>query len=185
MAMDCKQHGLGPEPKVGFDIGRVIIHAGDGAQDTSFLSGNDDDAMRTPPMKGAFEVIAEVNALVGGRTWIISKCGPNIARRSLRWLRHHRFYEHTGMREDRVIFCRKRPEKAPHCLRLGLDVFVDDRPDIHQTLAGIVGVRVLFGPQKRGRQTPPGVLAALDWDEVRQLLIPLLCPGHEGASSLG
>ena len=165
---------LGPEPRVGFDIGRVLIHAGEGARDTSFLSGTDEHAMRTPPMRGAFDVVREVTELVDGRTWLISKCGPNIQRRSLRWLDRHRFHELTGVRRDRVIFCRERRDKAPHCVRLGLTAFVDDRPDVHRHLCGIVPLRILFGPQKRRTHVSDGLFHALDWDQVRGLLVPAL-----------
>lgn len=165
---------LGPQPRIGFDIGRVLIHAGDGSGDTSFLSGSDDDAMLTPPMEGAFEVIREITERVDGRTWLLSKCGPNVQRRSLRWLRHHRFHERTGLRPDHVIFCRRRPDKAPHCKRLGLGAFVDDRPDIHRHLESIVPLRILYGPQKPGKHPPAGVLPALNWEEVRAILMPRL-----------
>jgi hypothetical protein len=165
---------LGSSPKVGFDIGRVLIQPGDGSADTSFLSGSDEDAMRTPPMKGAFGVVRDVTELVGGRAWLISKCGPKIQKRSLRWLRRHRFHEVTGLRPDRVVFCLKRSDKAVHCARLGLVAFVDDRPDVHRHLAGIVPLRILYGPQKPGARVPAGVLHALDWAEVRSILVPVL-----------
>lgn len=175
---NATQLDLGPKPRIGFDIGRVLIHSGEGRHDTSFLSGSDEDAMRTPPMQGAFEVVREINDLVEGRTWLISKCGPKIQQRSLRWLRHHRFHETTGLRRDRVVFCRKRADKAPHCKRLGLVVFVDDRPDIHRFLEGIVPVRVLYGPQRERNPDLPGVLSTANWAEVRTLLVPLLNRGR-------
>lgn len=176
MDYNITRRTLGPEPRIGFDIGRVLIHPGDGRHDTSFLSGSDEDAMQTPPMEGAFDVVREITELTDRRTWLLSKCGANIQRRSLRWLRYHRFYELTGLRPDRVVFCRKRPEKAPHCERLGLVAFVDDRPDIHRHLEGIVPLRILYGPQKSGTCPPAGVTPAANWAEVRSILVPLLRP---------
>lgn len=174
---------LGPKPRVGFDIGRVLIAPGDGRADTSFIGGSEEDAMRTPAMAGAFDVIREVTGLVEGRTWLISKCGEKVQKRSLRWLRRHRFHEETGLRRDRVVFCQKRADKAPHCTRLGLDVFVDDRPDVHRHLEGIVPLRILFGPQRPGTELPRGVIHAPDWEAVRAFLLPLLqsAPGCSDA----
>lgn len=158
--------------RVGFDIGRVLISNGVTKGDTSFLGGTDEDAMKTPPMPGAFDVVRTVTEALEGRTWLISKCGPRIQQRSRKWLAHHRFFERTGMPPDHLEFCRQRWEKAPICQRLKIDVFVDDRPDIHGHLAGIVPVRVLYGPQRGA--SPPGVLAARDWNEVADIVLPLV-----------
>lgn len=44
------------EPRIGIDIGRVIIAPTEtGKMDASFFDGNLDRAMQTPPNPGAFE----------------------------------------------------------------------------------------------------------------------------------
>ena len=86
-------------PRLGIDIGRVIIDGGshpDGG-DTAFFAGGVGNALRTPPMAGLFEVVPALVARFGGRAWLISKCGPRVAERSLAWLAHHRFHELTGL----------------------------------------------------------------------------------------
>ena len=52
------------EPRMGVDVGRVII-AGDGP-DTSFIGGSDDDATRAPEVVGAFEALTRLADLTPG-----------------------------------------------------------------------------------------------------------------------
>src|SRR5262245_43227688 len=131
------------KPTLGIDIGRVIIH-GDGP-DTSFIGATDDDALKAPPMSGAFEAIGRLVPLFEGRVWLVSKCGPRIAGRSLGWLDHHRFWETTGVAREHVRFCRQRKEKAGICIDLGIGWFVDDRLDVLIPMEGVVRHRFLFG----------------------------------------
>lgn len=146
------------EPTLGIDIGRVIIH-GDGP-DTSFIGATDDDAMRAPEMAGALEAIGRLVPLFDGHVWLVSKCGPRIAERSLRWLDHHRFWETTGVARERVRFCRQRKEKAGICRELGIGWFVDDRLDVLVPMEGVVRHRFLFGASYAAA---PAVYPVPDW----------------------
>lgn len=152
------------EPRLGIDIGRVLI-AGDGP-DTSFIGGSDDDAMRAPAMEGAFESVARLVARYEGRVWLVSKCGPRIQARSRRWLERHAFFETTGVRPDRLRFCRERREKAPICLELGITCFVDDRADVLAAMAGTVATRILFGAEV---SRDPGVVPAPRWSDAEAI----------------
>lgn len=156
-----KRRGAG-RPHLGVDIGRVLIVPGDGAGDTSFLHGSDTDALKTQPMPHAFEALAELVERLEGRVWLVSKCGPRIQARTLRWLRHWSFYQRTGVREDRVLFCKERHQKAGHCERHGITHFVDDRLDVLGHLRGLVGELFLYGPQ-RGL-APDWVQPVADWE---------------------
>jgi hypothetical protein len=60
----------------------------------------------------------------------VSKCGPRVQARPLRWLAGHD-YARTGLPADQVRFCRARPDKRQHCLELGLTHFADDHPEVH------------------------------------------------------
>lgn len=154
-----ESHGLAPrhsawplEPRLGVDIGRVLISAGDTGGDTSFIAGSDEQALLTPPMPGAFDVLKELVPLFEGRVWLVSKCGQKVQQRSLRWLERWNFYGTTGVRPDRVLFCKERPQKADHCARHRITHFVDDRPDVLHHLRGLVPWLYLYGPQ---RHAPP------------------------------
>ncbi|MGE0323118.1 MAG: hypothetical protein AB7K71_27395 [Polyangiaceae bacterium] len=153
------------ELRLGVDIGRVLISAGDTRGDTSFIQGSDEQALLTPPMPGAFEVIEELVPLFGGRVWLVSKCGPKIQQRSLRWLKRWDFYAVTGVRPDRVLFCKERRQKADHCARHRITHFVDDRADVLQHLNGLVPWLYLYGPQ---RHAPPVWCEHVEnWRQVR------------------
>ena len=153
------------EPRLGVDIGRVII-AGDGP-DTSFIGGSDEEALRAPEMPGAFEALAALHAHFGGKVWLVSKCGPRIQARTRQWFQHRRFFETTGIAPENLFFCRTRPEKAPICEKLGITAFVDDRWDILTSMVGIVPHLFLFG-----RSDAPGPQAqpVSSWEQARRAI---------------
>lgn len=150
-------------PRLGLDIGRVLI-APDGAHgaDTSFIGGSLEDALSTPPYDGMFDAVPPLVARFGGRVWLVSKAGPRVQEKTLRWLEHHRFHERTGIPSAHVRFCRERAQKAIHCRELGITHFVDDRADVLLHLKGVVEHRFLFGPQKRPA-AQDGVCPVRDW----------------------
>ena len=158
------------EPRLGIDIGRVIIDGGshpDGG-DTAFFSGDEPTMVATPEMPGAFDTIATLVPLFGGRVWLVSKCGERVQARTLRWLDGHDFYGRTGMARDHVRFCRRRADKRLHCAELALTHFVDDRPDVHTAIRDIVTEHYFFGPQPGpvpdyGHHTPT-------WTDVARLI---------------
>ncbi|MFK3979638.1 hypothetical protein ACI2K4_04580 [Micromonospora sp. NPDC050397] len=153
-----------PQPRLGIDIGRVIIDgsAHPGGGDTAFFSGDEATMLATPETPDAVDVIARLVIRFDGQAWLVSKCGPRIQARTLRWLDAHDFYRRTGMTPDQVRFCRSRPDKRDHCLQLALTHFVDDHPEVHTAIRGAVVHQYFFGPQRRpvpgyGQHTPTWV----------------------------
>src|SRR5215471_16188705 len=114
--------------RLGIDIGRVIINgpAHPGGGDTAFFSGDEATMLATPEMPDSVETIARLVDRFSGRVWLVSKCGPSTQARTRRWLAAHEFYSRTGIPEEHLRFCVKRPEKRLHCVDLGLTHFVDD-----------------------------------------------------------
>ncbi|WP_053234220.1 hypothetical protein [Sandaracinus amylolyticus] len=171
---------LPPGARLGVDIGRVIIGAtaDDGTTDTSFLSGSEDDALRTPPVPGAFETIARLHAHLEGRVWLVSKCGPRIQALTRRWLAHQGFHDVTGIPPEHVRFCRERRQKREHALALGLTCFVDDRLDVLRHLEGVVPALCWFGVQRD--PAPDWVVATRTWRDVQRVLLgdPEVLGGH-------
>ncbi|MEV0797873.1 hypothetical protein AB0I34_09295 [Kribbella sp. NPDC050281] len=129
--------------RLGIDIGRVIIDGSSGSGDTSFFSGDTAAMLRTPAVPGAFEAIARLVPLFD-EAWLVSKCGPRVQQRSLEWLRHHRFFERTGIADGNVRFCLRRPQKAIHCADLAITHFVDDKRDVIAAIKPVVAHRYLF-----------------------------------------
>ena len=146
------------EPRLGVDIGRVIIE-GDGP-DTNFIGGSDADALRAPAVAGAFKSLARLCRLFAGKVWLVSKCGKRIEGRSRVWLDHHRFFETTGIPRDQLVFCRERWMKARICSELAIGWFVDDRVDVLAPMAGVVPHRFLFGAE---RTDAAGVVPVPTW----------------------
>ncbi len=153
------------EPRLGIDIGRVIIGPVVGGKaDTSFLGGSFERAMQTPPAEGALENIKELTGQFNKRVWLVSKCGKNVQRKTRAWLRYWKFFEETGVPPGNVRFCLERPQKAGHCKQLLITHFVDDRKDVLEHLHGIVDSLYLFGEQKDQHQIPDYMLHVLDWE---------------------
>lgn len=157
---------MNTEPRLGIDIGRVIIDGHTRRGDTAFFGPDEDAVLATPEVPGALDAIARLTALFDGHVWLVSKCGPRIQQRTLRWLDAHGFHDRTGVPRDHVRFCRRRTEKRGHCLDLALTHFVDDHPEVHTAIAGAVRYQYLFGA-RTGR--PPAV-AAPAWDDVERLV---------------
>jgi len=160
------------QPRLGVDIGRVIIH-GDGP-DTSFIGCSEEESLRAPAMDGAIEALTRLTEAYEGRVWLVSKCGTGVQKKSRAWLAHHRFFERTKIPEANLRFCKTRPEKAPICEKLGITCFIDDRMDIHASMRGIVPVLLWFGesraedtriwPAPTWREAEKQAREALDYD---------------------
>ena len=138
------------EIRFGVDIGKVLIagpaHPAGG--DTAFFTGDEATMLATPEMPGAVEALATLVERFAGRVWLVSKCGPRVQARSLRWLDAHDVYGRSGLPRANVRFCLRRPQKREHCIDLGLTDFVDDRADVHAAIRGAVQRQYLFGPQR-------------------------------------
>ncbi len=152
--------------RLGVDFGRVIQGAAaePGQADTVFLSGGVEEALRTPPSPGAFEVLARLVPRFDG-TWIISKCGPRVEHRTRQWLDHHDLYGHTGIPRENVRFCRARADKAIHCAELGITHMIDDRLEVHAALRTVVPHLFWFGAQHE--PAPEWVTATRTWSDVK------------------
>jgi hypothetical protein len=161
-------------PRLGIDIGRVLIAAeGTDGADTSFIGGSLEDALNTPPYEGMFEAVAPLVDRFEGRVWLVSKCGPSVQAKSRAWLRHHRFFERTGIPPGNLRFCLQRPQKADHCRELRITHFIDDRTDVLHHLEGIVPNRYLFGPQRKP-VTVEGLVLLPAWKDAAAL-VALTC----------
>jgi hypothetical protein len=153
--------------KLGIDVGRVLISAGDASRpDTSFIGGSLEDGM--------FDVVPALVSQFAGQAWIVSKCGKRVQDKTMQWFDHHRFFERTGIERGNVRFCLKRPEKAVHCLELGITHFIDDRTDVLEAMIGIVPNLYLFGPQQS--TVPAGMHHVKTWRDVGQAF--LQCDGQ-------
>ncbi len=156
--------------RLGIDIGRVLIAAEDAnGADTAFIGGSLRDALETPPYAGMFEAVPPLVERFAGRVWLVSKCGPSVEAKSRAWLRHHRFFERTGIPPSNLRFCLQRPQKADHCCELGITHFIDDRADVLRHLEGVVPNRYLFGPQRKP-VTAPGMVLLPTWEEADALV---------------
>lgn len=162
------------EPRLGIDIGKVIINgpAHPGGGDTAFFTGDEATLLATPEMPGCVPVIADLVSRFGGRVWLVSKCGPRVEARTRRWLDGRDFYRRTGLARDHVRFCRTRPDKRTHCLDLVLTHFVDDHPEVHAAIRGAVEHQYYFGPQ--AAPVPAWAWHAPTWAEAADLITATL-----------
>src|SRR5215831_16130819 len=117
-----KERSKGEVMNLGIDIGRVLISPdpANGKADTSFIGGSLEAALATPPYEGMFEAVPALVELFEGRVWLVSKAGPKVQEKTRHWLRRHAFFERTGIDPENLRFCIERPQKAQHCLELGI-----------------------------------------------------------------
>jgi hypothetical protein len=158
------------QPRLGIDIGRVIIDGPTHPQggDTAFFTGDEATMLSTPEVPGAVAAIARLMTRFNGRVWLVSKCGPRIEARTRRWLDAHDFYRRTGLPPDRLRFCRTRADKRLHCQQLELTHFIDDHPEVHAAIRGAVDHQYFFGPQRR--PVPDYARHAPTWAHTERLI---------------
>lgn len=160
--------------RLGIDIGRVIIdgssHPNGG--DTAFFNGDEATLLATPEIPGAIDTIARLVERFDGQAWLVSKCGPRVRDRSLRWLANQDFFERTGIPEVNKRFCKERKEKRIHAVELGLTHFIDDKIDVHRAIQDTVDHCFLFGPQRGG--TPYFTTAVIDWVRAEEAILATL-----------
>jgi hypothetical protein len=125
--------------KIGIDIGNVII--GGGGDDTQFFT---DQFLQTPAVAGAKMSIQRLATHDKVEViHIISKCGVKTEERSIHWLNWNNLLGAT-VRPHNVHFVRKRHLKAPMAQALELDIFIDDREDVIDSMQGVVKHPILF-----------------------------------------
>lgn len=121
--------------RIGIDIGNVII--GGGGEDTFFT----DSFLETAMVEGARDSL-EALADGGHELHFVSKCGKSVEEKTIEWLYAYKFEYILDF--HRIHFVRKRPLKAPMAQALELQVFIDDREDIIESMQGVVKYPILF-----------------------------------------
>ena len=166
--MTSTSHGL--PPRLGLDIGGVLVDRAFHDSETSFFGTRPLD---TPAVPGC---IADLSPLVGEvfehRVVLISKAGRRVAARTREWLEHIDFHDRTGIARHDVHFVSRRSLKSPLCQELGVTHFVDDRSEVLDSLE-TVPHRFLFtgGLGPIAPDVPgAGVITAGSWPELAALL---------------
>ena len=163
-------------PGLGIDFGAVIAERafGDEVHPAELPPACID------PVPNAFNTIAEMNELLRGRVWIVSKSAPATKSTARAWLKYHHFSETTGVGPRQVHFVRDRSGKLEKCRELGITHFVDDRLKNLEVLVGHIEHLYLFG----GDAVSQGIIAVRDWVELGCLLRQsILSDGHVPADS--
>ncbi len=164
------------ERVLGVDIGGVIISRTNDKTDTSFFGGNFLNSLAVP---GSFECIAAAVS-AGFNTFLVSKCGEEVEKKTRKWLGHHQFHELTGVKEQSLRFCRTRQEKAGICTEISASHFIDDRLEVLSYLNDVPHLYLFDGTAKeigKFSHALHKVCVVRTWEE----LLPLLC--SEGSLS--
>lgn len=81
-----------------------------------------------PPVPGALEVLKELR----GELYIVSARTAESVRFAQEWMLTHHVYDVVPA--ERIFFCGSTSEKRGYCERLGIDVFIDDKLDVLDSL---------------------------------------------------
>lgn len=158
--------------RLGLDFGGVIVAAVEAApsgEDTA-LGGSRFEPSDARQMPGAFAAIAELNELLSGELWIVSKAGPRMQRISREWFAAQRFFETTAVDPTHLHFCIERADKRPICEALALTHFVDDRVALMHVLRGAVANLYQMSTGGERARAEPWYRRVTSWSE----LLPLL-----------
>ncbi len=159
---------------LGVDIGGVIIDRVKNGIDTSFYTN--DYYLNIPAVLGAFEALKRLSKeRFGFKTYLVSKCNPDVEAKTRHWLSYHNFYDKTRILRAHIYFCRKREEKAPICQQLGITHFIDDRLEVLSYLAAVKN-KIAFAPREEEANQYNHILSQVavvrTWEEILKLLLP-------------
>ena len=104
-------------------------------------------------------------------TYIISRVDTDQRIRAINWLNDHDFYSKTGIKQTDVYYCFDRKDKAIFVRGLGIDAFIDDRPDVLMCMDNKVD-KILFNPYAGDMETYKNdieinnMLIVRDWNRI-------------------
>jgi len=119
---------------------------------------------------GAIEVITECCKRLKS-VYIISRAGERQRLRTLSWLAESGFHEKTGLSKDNIFFCGARHQKGIIASKLGINCFIDDRPEVMAHINKSI-YRILFrpNPQDVDKFKLQHLQIACGWDEIRKII---------------
>jgi len=136
-------------------------------EDTEFS----EQFLSTEPQPDALETVGELVQVFRGNVWIVSKAGHRTEQLTRRWLENRQFFVLTGMDDDRLRFCRERPEKEAICRELSITHFIDDRIQVMQLLKNTVDHLYLFGEKAANRSAAKWTVLVANWDQAFQAIV--------------
>jgi len=117
------------------------------------------------PVRQALESIAELS----GDIYIISARGHASIRYAQAWLDQHRI--HDIIPAERIFFCGDESEKKQHCNRLGLQVYLDDKVGVLNTLPLNVRRMLLDTHDIANKLNPPkGIGVISGWSDFVEMI---------------
>ena len=162
------------EPRLGIDIGRVIIDGPshpDGG-DTAFFSGDEATMLATPEMPGAVETVAELVARVRGPGLAGVQVRPEGAGAdACAGLTGTTSTAVPGWTRSTSGSAGAGPDKRIHCEELRLTHFVDDRPDVHAAIRGVVHHHYLSAHSRD--RVPDYAQHTATWSDAGRLILEL------------
>jgi 5'(3')-deoxyribonucleotidase len=122
--------------------------------------------LEAPQMSGAVAQLAEIRTEV----YIISARRAHTIRFVQDWLSKHRVYDLIPA--ERIVFCGTDEEKRGYCERLGIDLFLDDKVSVLDTLPGRTA-RVLYDEDGMHEKLEIGdrLTIAKNWSEFRDIAV--------------
>lgn len=122
--------------KIGVDLGNVII-GGDTEGGTNLFFTN--RFLETPEVLGSYESMKPLR--LNHEIHFISKCSEPIELKSIDWLDEHGY---VNLTKGRTHFVRRRELKVLMAQALQLDIFIDDRIEIIQSMKDIIKYPIQF-----------------------------------------
>ncbi len=141
---------------LGIDFGQTIE-----SKDASGKKVENSDALRV--IKRCVEECKKV--------YVVSKVNEYQRMEVIEWIYDNNFHEITGLPKENVIFCREREDKGPIAKKLGINLFIDDRPEVMVYMSKNV-YPVLFKPSSEEvkKFNQQNVHQVNTWGEIENLI---------------
>jgi len=119
--------------RIGIDLGWTV-------------KGHKPSNERDLPAPDSFRVISELIKR-GDIVYIISKVNSEQKARCETWLKHHDFFNKTGVKPENLYFCFERKDKTLFVRALNIKIMIDDRPEVMAHLDYDV-IKLLINPDE-------------------------------------
>ena len=154
---------------LGVDIGNVIINHR--LTDKSDTTLHEERYSTIVAAEGVFDAIKKLNdEKFHENIFLISKCTEWAQEKILAWLEDNEFYSKTGVKKEKIFFCKERSEKDRICKDNNINYFVDDRLEVLSHMTETVPNLFLYQPKQEEvdafKEFLPKVTRVESWEEI-------------------
>lgn len=135
--------------------------------------------LQTPPAPKCTDFLPSICEKFAGQIIVVSRCSDKVEReKKINWYKFHQFHKITGIPACKILFCHRREEKATICAENGVQIAVDNKPEVFAHMLNHVPHRFLYAPKPEdlvpaGANILSQVTIFYDWKELHEAIMSI------------